>query len=139
MASCPTPVTRVKRPINTATKSIISALARRLSYNDGYQLLESHRALLALMARYPNVRVFCAGHKNVPSMLFRNRTLHLLSPQLIQAPCAYDMIGWYEGGVNKMTYEIDEQHYVELARSAYQHDWAMRYGDEESRNFWHAY
>ena len=107
--------------------------------NDGYQLLESHRALRRLLGRYPNVRVFSAGHKNVPSKLLSDRTLHLLSPQLIQAPCAYDMIGLYEGGVTRTTYEIDEQHYVELARSAYEHDWAVRYGDEAHRNFWHEY
>jgi 3',5'-cyclic AMP phosphodiesterase CpdA len=107
--------------------------------HDGYQLLDSHRVLLELLARYPNVRVFSAGHKNVPSKLLRDRTLHLLSPQLIQAPCAYDMLRMYEDGVSRTTYEIDEQHYVEVARGAYEHDWLMRYGDEASRNFWHAY
>jgi hypothetical protein len=107
--------------------------------NDGYQLLSNHRALLALIACYPNVRVFSAGHKNVPSKMLRGSTLHLLSPQVIQAPCAYDVLAFYDGGVSRTTYEIDEQHYVEVARGAYEHDWTMRYGDEEARNFWHGY
>ncbi|MBN1607737.1 MAG: metallophosphoesterase [Polyangiaceae bacterium] len=107
--------------------------------NDGYQLLSNHRALLALIARYPNVRVFSAGHKNVPSRMLRGSTLHLLSPQLIQAPCACDMLRFYEGGVSRTVYEIDEQHYVEVARGAYEHVWPMRYGDEDGRNFWHEY
>jgi 3',5'-cyclic AMP phosphodiesterase CpdA len=107
--------------------------------NDGYQLLSNHRALLALIARYPRVRVFSAGHKNVPSRLLHEGTLHLLSPQLIQAPCAYDVLSFYDGGVSRTTYEIDEQHYAEVARGAYEHDWPMRYGDEQGRNFWHDY
>jgi hypothetical protein len=92
--------------------------------NDGYQLLSNHRALLAVIARHPNVRVFSAGHKNVPSKMLRGSTLHLLSPQVIQAPCAYDMLSFYQGGVSRTTYEIDG---------------AMRYGDEEARNFWYGY
>jgi 3',5'-cyclic AMP phosphodiesterase CpdA len=103
--------------------------------NDGYQLLDSHRQLLELICSFPNVRVFAAGHKNVPSMLVHRNVVHTLSPQLIQAPCAYDLLELYAGGVGRTTYEIDEQHYCEVARAAYASDWAERYGDEAGRNF----
>jgi hypothetical protein len=107
--------------------------------NDGYQLLTNHRQLLELLAGFPNVRVFAAGHKNVPSLLIHQNTLHTLSPQLIQSPCGYDLLHLYEGGVARTTYEIDEQHYCEVARAAYADCWLERYGAEADRNFSHAY
>ena len=107
--------------------------------DDGYQLLDSHTALLKLLSAYPNVRLFAAGHKNVPSTLVRDGILHTLSPQLIQAPCGYDVIHLYEGGVARTTYEIDEQHYTEVARSAYGERYGERYGREQDRNFSHRY
>ena len=103
--------------------------------NDGYQLIDNHRDILTLIEGYPNVRLFLAGHKNVPSVVMRHGILHTLSPQLIQAPTAYDMFRLYEGGIQRTTYEIDEQHYADLARAAYTHDWPMRYGSEHGRNF----
>lgn len=103
--------------------------------NDGYQLLDDHEALLQLLSAYPNVRLFAAGHKNVPSTLRRDGILHTLSPQLIQAPCGYDVINLYAGGLARTTYEIDEQHYVEVARSAYGASYGERYGSEHDRNF----
>ncbi len=103
--------------------------------NDGYQLLDQHRDIRALLAAHPNVRLFIAGHKNVPSMVRKDGVIHTLSPQLIQSPCGYDIFHLYDGGVQRTTYEIDEQHYCELARAAYAHDWPLRYGDERGRNF----
>jgi predicted MPP superfamily phosphohydrolase len=105
------------------------------SRNDGYQLIHDHRDILNLIERYPNVRLFLAGHKNVPSVVERNGVLHTLSSQLIQAPCGYDLFQLYEGGVQRVTFEIDEQHYCETARVAYAHNWLLRYGSEHSRNF----
>jgi hypothetical protein len=107
--------------------------------NDGYQLLDNRRQLLELLARFPNVRVFAAGHKNVPSLLVHQNVLHTLSPQLIQAPCGYDLLSLYERGVTRTTYEIDEQHYCEVARAAYADRWPERYGAEHARNFSHVY
>jgi 3',5'-cyclic AMP phosphodiesterase CpdA len=105
------------------------------SRNDGYQLLSNHREILNLIEQYPNVRVFAAGHKNVPSVMVRNGIVHTLSPQLIQSPCGYDLFHFFEGGVQRTTFEIEEQHYCELARAAYAHDWPMRFGSARSRNF----
>jgi hypothetical protein len=103
--------------------------------NDGYQVLESRQWLLGLLDTYPSVRLFAAGHKNVPSMLVHNGIVHLLSPQLIQCPCGFDLVHLYEGGMARTTFEIDEQHYCEVARAAYEDDWLLRYGAEEDRNF----
>ena len=103
--------------------------------NDGYQLLDNHKEIRRLISKFPNVRLFVAGHKNVPSMVIRDGVIHTLSPQLIQAPCGYDLLHLYGRGVRRTTYEIDEQHYCEVARAAYAHDWPGRYGDEHSRNF----
>jgi 3',5'-cyclic AMP phosphodiesterase CpdA len=107
--------------------------------NDGYQLLDHHRELLTLLSESPRVRVFSAGHKNVPSRLDRDGVVHLLSPQLIQAPCGYDMLSFYDDGLGRTTYEIDEQHYCEVARAAYEGSWPERYGQEDHRNFCLAY
>lgn len=107
--------------------------------NDGYQLLSNHRAILELLRRYPKVRLFSAGHKNVPSRVVTGQLVHLLTPQLIQAPCGFDLVHLSEGGFSRLTYEIDEQHYVEVARAAYEHEWSLRYGDEPARNFAWAY
>ena len=107
--------------------------------NDGYQLLDNHSEILKLLGDFPNVRLFVAGHKNVPSMVPHRGIIHTLSPQLIQAPCGYDMLRLYEGGAARTTYEIDEQHYCEVGRAAYDGDWRMRYGDDEGRNFCVAY
>lgn len=103
--------------------------------NDGYQLLESHQEVLDLLSRHPRVRLFAAGHKNVPSRLLQGHTLHLLSPQLIQAPCSYDLLDLCEHGLARTTCEIDEQHHVEVARAAYEHNWRLRFGTEVDRCF----
>jgi hypothetical protein len=107
--------------------------------NDGYQLLDSHPALLKLLCQYPNVRLFAAGHKNVPSRLLHDGIVHTLSPQLIQAPMGYDVFQLYEGGLTRTTYELDEQHYVEVGRCAYGSRYPERYGSEGDRNFSHRY
>lgn len=107
--------------------------------NDGYQLLDNHREVLDLLARHKNVRLFAAGHKNVPSMMIQDGILHTLSPQLIQAPCGYDILHLFEGGASRTTYELDEQHYCEVSRAAYAYDWQERYGEEEGRSFSVAY
>ena len=103
--------------------------------NDGYQLLDNHRQILKTVEEFPNVRLFIAGHKNVPSVVVRNSIVHTLSPQLIQFPCGYDLFRVFDDGVMRTTYEIDEQHYVELARTGYAHNWEERYGAERGRNF----
>jgi hypothetical protein len=109
------------------------------SKNDGYQLLDNRQELLDLIGRFPRVRVFAAGHKNVPSKVLHRGVVHLLSPQLIQAPCGFDMLTFYDGGLARTTYEIEEQHYCEVARAAYERIWPERYGREEDRNFLHTY
>ena len=103
--------------------------------NDGYQLLDSHEELLELVHRNPRVRLLSAGHKNVPSRMLRDHTLHLLSPQLIQAPCGYDLLDLCDEGLARITHEIDEQHYVEVARAAYEQDGPLRFGTEDDRCF----
>ena len=105
------------------------------SRNDGYQLLDAHRKLLDLIGRFANVRLVSAGHKNVPSCFLSGHTLHLLSPQLIQAPCGYDLLDLCEGGLARITYEIDEQHYAEVARAAYAREGPLRFGTDEDRCF----
>ena len=109
------------------------------SNDDGYQLLDSHRELLGLLRSFPQVRAFVAGHKNVPSLVVANGIAHTLSPQLIQAPCGYDLLHLFAGGLGRTTYEIDEQHYVEVARAAYGGRFAERYGTDAARNFVRVY
>lgn len=54
---------------------------------------------------------------------------------LIQSPCGYDMLDLCEDGLCRVTYEIDEQHYVEVARAAYESEWPLRFGTDEDRRF----
>ncbi len=102
--------------------------------NDGMQRLHNHRSLLTLFQRYPGVKAVFAGHKNVPSLVEVDGILHFLTPQLIQAPCGYDLVTLYENGLIKNSYEIDEQHYVWQSRSAFGNGWPERFGTPEARN-----
>jgi hypothetical protein len=103
--------------------------------NDGMQQLYNSGELLALLKKYKGIKVVFAGHKNVPSKVMVDGIAHLLSPQLIQAPCSYTLIDLYETGLMCTVYEIDEQEYVWQSRQAFGNGWQERYGEEESRNF----
>lgn len=103
--------------------------------NDGMQQLYNSGELLALFQKYKGIKAVFAGHKNVPSKVMVNGIAHLLSPQLIQAPCSYDIVDLYETGLIRTVYEIDEQDYVWRSRQAFGKGWQERYGEEESRNF----
>jgi hypothetical protein len=104
--------------------------------NDGYQILRHSPEILDLLGRHPRVRAFIAGHKNVPSRILRDGIAHLLCPQLIQAPCAFDVVDLYDGGMVRMVHEIDEQHLLQRSRDAGgSRWWADRFGNEGGRNF----
>lgn len=103
--------------------------------NDGMQQLYDYRSVLDLINRYSRVRAFIAGHKNVPSRLVHQGVLHLLCPQLIQAPCGYSVIEVYETGLIHNVFEIDEQHYAQISRDAYADDYPERYGEDGQRNY----
>ena len=95
--------------------------------------------IVFLPERYSNVRLFVAGHMIIPSVVKKNGIIHLLSPQRIKAPCGYDKLTLFPEGVVHATYEIDEQHYGEVARVTYTHKGDERYGDECGRNFYLPY
>ena len=104
--------------------------------NDGLQQLDNYREILKLIQQFPNVRAFLAGHKNVPSRIMLDGVAHILCPQLIQSPCGYSIIYFYENGWVMTTHEIDEQDYVWCSRKAFSSSgWQERFGTEESRNF----
>ena len=104
--------------------------------NDGMQVLWTADSVFSLLRRFPYVRAWIAGHKNVPSKVIKHGLLHLLSPQLIQAPCGYRVLDIYPNGVSSKTYEIDEQDLAELSRLAYGNSLPERLGNEEDRDFW---
>ncbi len=104
--------------------------------NDGLQVLDNSKEVLGLLKRHPQVKAFIAGHKNVPSLILQDDIAHVLCPQLIQAPCAFDIIDLYDGGLVRTVHEIDEQHLLQRSRVAGGEEWWVeRFGDEESRNF----
>ena len=103
--------------------------------NDGMQILDSSKFLLNLLEEYPRMRAWIAGHKNVPSKVEHNGILHLLSPQLIQAPCGYRILEIHEHGISSRTYNIDESHLALLSRDAYGSEYSERHGRMEDRNF----
>lgn len=103
--------------------------------NDGLQQLNNWREVLDLLKQYPRVRAFMAGHKNVPSRVVQDGISQILCPQLIQAPCCYDMVDVYNKGFIRTVHEIEEQHYVWASRQACGEDWQERFGSEEDRCF----
>lgn len=103
--------------------------------NDGMQQLYNSGELLTLFKKYKGIKAVFAGHKNVPSKVVKDGIAHLLHPQLIQAPCGYDIIDLFETGLIRTVYEIDEQDYVWQSRQAFGSGWQERFGNEESRNF----
>lgn len=107
--------------------------------NDGMQQLFDYQSVLDLFTRYSKIRAFIAGHKNVPSRLDHQGILHMLCPQLIQAPCGYSVVEVYEDGLVHNTFEIDEQPYVQISRDAYGSDYPERYGNDADRNYVHLF
>ncbi len=107
--------------------------------HDGMQLLHSSDAVLALLDRYPRVRAFIAGHKNVPSLTMRNGVFHMLCPQTIQSPCAFSIFEVYEDGLLHNVHEIEEAHWSWVSRDAHGADYSDRHGEEHSRNFFRTF
>ncbi len=103
--------------------------------NDGMQVLWFGNEIMTLLAQFPNVRAWIAGHKNVPSKVERNGMLHLLSPQLIQAPCAFRMLDVHDNRIDSKIHEIQERELSELSRRAYGAEYSDRYGRPEDRDF----
>ena len=103
--------------------------------NDGLQELYASQDILSLLSQYPNVRAWIAGHKNVPSKVIHDHVLHLLSPQLIQAPCGYRILHIHKNAIVSTTYDIEESDIANLSRQAYGHDYPSRHGKEEDRDF----
>ena len=104
-------------------------------HNDGMQQLFASNDIRFLLRKYPNVRAWIAGHKNVPSKVIQDNLLHLLSPQLIQAPCGYRILHIHENAIVASTHDIEESHIADLSRQAYGPDYPSRHGKEEDRNF----
>lgn len=104
--------------------------------NDGMQVLWPAEAIKSLLRRHPNVRAWIGGHKNVPSKVIEDGRLHLLSPQLIQAPCAFSVLDICVDGIASRVYDVQEQYLARLSRQAYGQDYAERHGTEDNRNFW---
>ena len=104
--------------------------------NDGMQVLWSAAEVSSLLSGHPNVRAWIAGHKNVPSKVVRDGVLHLLSPQLIQAPCGFRVIDVYSDGILSRVYGIEQQDLARLSRLAYGAEYTERHGADEDRDFW---
>ena len=102
--------------------------------NDGMQELHNSREILYLLKKYPQVKGWFAGHKNIPSLVIKNNIAHFLSPQMIQAPCGFDIVDVYENGLSRTYHEIDEQHFVWIARVQGKDSWEERCGTEHDRN-----
>ncbi|NIP95912.1 MAG: hypothetical protein GWO24_21750, partial [Akkermansiaceae bacterium] len=104
--------------------------------NDGTQILWAADDILALLHRHPNVRAWIAGHKNVPSKLIHHGVLHLLSPQLIQTPCAYRLLDIHQDGLLSQVHPINEQDIATWSDQAQGSSYHHRLGHPEDRNFW---
>ena len=103
--------------------------------NDGMQVLWSAASLLDLLDQFPNVRGWFAGHKNIPSKVEKRGVLHLLSPQLIQAPCSFRVLDIFNNGIVSKVYGIEETELADLSRQAYGREYVGRLGRLEDSDF----
>ena len=106
-------------------------------WDDGLQVLDNAKEIIALLHSYPAVRAVLCGHKNVPSAVVDTHgLLHTLSPQLIQVPCGYDVFDIYDHGLTRCFYEIDETELQDVSlRAAGETDARHRWGKQEHRSF----
>lgn len=104
--------------------------------NDGMQVLWGASDVLALLAKFPQVRAWIAGHKNIPSKVVQRGLLHLLSPQLIQAPCAVRVIDIHPDGICSRVFPIEQRAWARLSEVAYGPSYSDRHGQLEDRDFW---
>ena len=105
------------------------------SRNDGMQVLSSADALLDLLGAHPNVRAWIAGHKNIPSKVITRGILHLLSPQLIQAPCGFRELQVSPHSIQSCIHPLADKKLARLSREAYGTAYCTRYGDPADRDF----
>lgn len=103
--------------------------------NDGYQLLDNSRGVLRLLKKHDHVCAVITGHKNVPSLVMQDGIAHILCPQLVQAPCAFDIVDVHDGGIIRTVHEIDEQHLLMRSRLAGGEEWWIDRFGENARNF----
>lgn len=103
--------------------------------NDGMQVLHAGEKIIELFQQYPNVRGWFAGHKNIPSKVVKSGMLHLLSPQLIQAPCGYRILEIHDDKVVSTTHEIIETQVSDLSKEAYGREYKARCGEPDDRDF----
>ncbi len=80
------------------------------------------------------MKAWFAGHKNIPSLVKEGGLYHFLSPQIVQAPCGFDIVDLYEKGMIRMYHEIEEQNYVWISRIQGKLTWEERSGLEKDRN-----
>ena len=110
------------------------------SRNDGMQVLSSADAVLDLLGSHPNVRAWIAGHKNIPSKVITRGILHLLSPQLIQAPCGFRELRVSPHSIQSCIHPLADKKLARLSRDAYGAAYSARHGDPADRDFtwsWH--
>ncbi len=103
--------------------------------NDGMQVLWSADSLLNLLASHPNVRAWIAGHKNIPSKVIHRGILHLLSPQLIQAPCGFRELRLSRQGMESVLHPICNKQVALLSKKAYGSSYPERHGQQDDRDF----
>lgn len=103
--------------------------------NDGMQVLWSAESVLDLLAAHPNVRAWIAGHKNIPSKVIHRGILHLLSPQLIQAPCGFRELRLSRQGMESVFHDLADEQIARLSREAHGDSYPERYGQPHDRDF----
>jgi 3',5'-cyclic AMP phosphodiesterase CpdA len=107
--------------------------------DDGTQVLRAADDVLPLLRKHPMVRGWIAGHKNVPSKVVHEGVLHLLSPQLIQTPCAFRLLDIHDEGVLSHVHPIEEEDLARWSDRAQGASFQERLGRGEDRDFWWAW
>ncbi|MEM9253244.1 MAG: metallophosphoesterase [Planctomycetota bacterium] len=95
------------------------------------------RSVAELLASRPCVVGAFAGHKNIPARTEHGGVTHAVCAQPCQAPCGFDVVDVYAGGMVRQTHEIDRLDWMHRSRSALgvKGPAHYRHGLERARNF----
>ena len=74
-------------------------------------------------------------YKNIPSKVIHRGILHLLSPQLIQAPCGFRELRLSRQGMESVLHPICNKQVALLSKKAYGSSYPERHGQQDDRDF----
>lgn len=106
------------------------------------KVAECAESVLKILTVSPQVWGVFSGHKNAVSVTRVGRIVHVICPQIVHYPCAWNVIEVYEGGFMFWTRQINDLRLINLSRCEGDRwlgrDWSKyRLGNMDSLSFVH--